>query len=87
MALCLALSASASPPARLPPPVLLGVALPLSPPDGVVKLTALSRAGVGGGKGFLPPAAGLFAGGAGGVGLAFAVGRFACFGMPLVTAA
>lgn len=87
IALCLALNASARPPARLPPPVLLvllGVALPLSPPDGVVRLTALSLAGVGGGSGFLPPAAGRFAGGAGGVGLAFAAGAFACLEMPLV---
>lgn len=80
MAFCLALNATASPPA-----ILFSVALPLSPPDGVVKLTALSLAGVGGGKGFLPPAAGLFAGGGGGVGLAFAAGGLACFGMPLVT--
>lgn len=96
IALCLALSASANPPAKLPPPILLGVTLPLSPPDGVVKLTALSLAGVGGGRGFLPPAAGLFAGGAGGVGLDLAaVGEglwVACFEVrvgswkPLVTA-
>lgn len=99
MALCLARNASAKPPARLPPPVapfmLFGVALPLSPPDGVVRLTALSLAGVGGGRGFLPPAAapvGLFAGGAGGVGFAFAFvltvvrGGFAVLGMPFVTA-
>jgi hypothetical protein len=66
--------------------VLFGVALPLSPPEGVVKLTALSLVGVGGGSGFLPPAAGLFAGGAGGVGLTFADGAGAGLGIPFVTA-
>lgn len=44
-------------------------------------LTALSRAGAGGASGLRPPATGLFAGGAGGVGLAFTAGfgaPFAC---------
>jgi hypothetical protein len=78
-ALCLALSASANPPAKLPPELLFGVALPLSVPlpvDGP-RLTPLSLAGAGGGSGFLPPAAappatGRFDGGAGGVGFPFA---------------
>lgn len=99
MALCLALNASARPPAKLAPPgaafMLFGVTLPLSPPDGVVRLTALSLAGVGGGKGFLPPAAaaaapvGLFAGGAGGVGFGFvfARGGLEALGMPFVVTA
>ena len=52
----------------------------------MVRLTALSLAGAGGGNGFLPPAAGLFAGGAGGVGLVFNPGRMACFALQLVTA-
>ncbi len=70
IAFCLALKASASPPAKLPPPILFGVALPESVPLPVPRLTALSLAGVGGGRGFLPPVAGLLTGGAGGVGLA-----------------
>jgi hypothetical protein len=79
IAFCLALNASASPPAKLPEPILLGVALPESVPllgrsESDPRLTALSRAGVGGGKGFLAPAAGLFTGGAGGVGLARTAG-------------
>lgn len=79
IALCLALNASASPPAKLPEPMLLGVALPDSVPllgrsESVPRLTALSLAGVGGGNGFLALAAGLFTGGAGGVGLARTAG-------------
>jgi len=79
MAFCLALNASASPPAKLPLPMLLGVALPESVPllgrsESPPRLTALSLAGVGGGKGFLAPAAGLLTGGAGGVGLARTAG-------------
>lgn len=79
MALCLARNASASPPARLPEPPLLGVALPESVPllgrrESPPRLTALSLAGVGGGNGFLAPVTGLFAGGAGGVALARAAG-------------
>lgn len=75
IAFCLALNASARPPAKLPDPILLGVALPESVPllgrsESPPRLTALSLAGVGGGNGFLAPAAGLFTGGAGGVGLA-----------------
>jgi hypothetical protein len=83
---CLALSASASPPARLvlPVDVLSGVSLPLlSPPLMLVlMLTALSLA-VGGGGGFLT--AGRLVGGAGGFGLAFPpAGRVA---VPLGTTA
>lgn len=79
MACCLALNASARPPAKLPEPVLLGVALPESVPllgrsESVPRLTALSRAGVGGGNGFRAPAAGRFTGGAGGVGFARTAG-------------
>ena len=68
---CLALNASAKPPARLGVPLLVlsGVPLPLSPFVMLLMLTALSL-GAGGGAGFFPM--GLFAGGAGGVGLAFA---------------
>lgn len=66
MALCLCRSASARPPARLPPPILLGVALPESVPLPVLKLTALSRAG-GVGAGLRPPGTGRLAGGTGGV--------------------
>jgi len=60
--------------------MLFGVALPLPPDSFEFKLTALSL-GAGGARGFRPPAAGLFAGGAGGVGLAFRAGLgapFAC---------
>lgn len=84
IALCLARRASAKPPARLPL-VLLGVARPLSVPDGVLKLTPLSRAGVGGGSACRPPAAGRFAGGMGGVGFALTAGAEA-LRMPLGTA-
>lgn len=65
MAFCLALRASARPPARLGVGVLrpLSVPLPL-----VLRLIPESR-GAGGGAG-LRPAAGRFAGGAGGVGFA-----------------
>ena len=56
--------------------MLFGVARPESVPDPVPKLTALSLTG-GVGAGFLPPATGLFAGGAGGVGFALAA---ACWG-------
>lgn len=50
----------------------MGVARPLAPPDESCELmlTALSR--VGGARGLRPAAVGLFAGGAGGAGLAFA---------------
>lgn len=79
IAFCLALNASASPPAKLPLPILLGVTLPESVPllgrsESLPRLTALSLAGVGGGKGFLAIAAGLLTGGAGGVGLARTTG-------------
>jgi hypothetical protein len=65
MALCLALNASAKPPAKLGVGVLrpLSVPLPLAP----FMLIPESR-GAGGGAGLRPPA-GRFAGGAGGVGL------------------
>lgn len=62
--------------------MLFGVARPLSPPVPLVKLTALSLAGAGGGRGLRPPAAGLLAGGAGGVGFALMAG--AGFGAPLI---
>lgn len=65
IALCRALKASARPPAKV-----LGVALPLSVPLPLPRLTALSRAAVGGGIGLLAPGVGRFAGGAGGAGLA-----------------
>ena len=91
IALCLALNASASPPARLPEPTLLGVALPESVPllgrsESAPRLTALSLAGVGGGNGFLAPATGLFTGGAGGVGFARTAGAGdGLRSLPLVT--
>lgn len=66
MALCLAFSASASPPAKLG----VGVLRPLSDP---FTLKPESR-GAGGGAGLRPPAAGRLAGGAGGVGLARTTG-------------
>lgn len=71
MLICLALNASAKPPAKLgalAPSAFSGVFPPL-PPLLVPILTALSL-GAGGGAGFLPPP-GRF-GGAGGVGFAFA---------------
>ena len=71
--ICLALNASAKPPAKLgalPLSGLSGVVPPL-PPLTVLMLTALSL-GAGGGAGFLPPP-GRF-GGAGGVGFALAAG-------------
>ena len=84
MLICLALNASAKPPAKLgalPPSAFSGVFPPL-PPLLVPMLTALSL-GASGGAGFLPPP-GRF-GGAGGVGLAFAAGaREAVPLMPLV---
>lgn len=61
--------------------MLFGVARPLSPPLPLVRLTALSLAGAGGGMGLRPPTAGLLAGGAGGVGFALTAG--AGFGAPL----
>ncbi len=86
MLICLALNASANPPARLGallPSAFSGVFLPLSPLL-VPMLTALSL-GAGGGAGFLPPPGRL--GGAGGVGFAFAAGaREAVPLMPLVDA-
>ena len=59
--------------------MLLGVALPESVPllgrsESLPRLTALSLAGVGGGKAFRTPATGLLTGGAGGVGLARTAG-------------
>lgn len=86
MLICLALNASAKPPARLGVLELSafsGVCPPL-PPLIVLMLTALSL-GAGGGAGFLPPT-GRF-GGAGGVGFAFAAGaREAVPLMPFVVA-
>ena len=78
MLICLALNASASPPARLGALELSGVLRPL-PPLLVPMLTALSL-GAGGGAGFLPPT-GRF-GGAGGVGFALTAG--ACEAVPLM---
>lgn len=67
IALCLAFKASARPPAKLG----VGVLRPLS----VVPLTLIAESrGAGGGAGLRPPAAGRFAGGAGGVGLALTTG-------------
>lgn len=67
MALCLARNASANPPARLPPPMLLGVARPEFGPLLVEpRLMPLSRAGEASGL----RATGRLAGGAGGVGFA-----------------
>ncbi len=70
IALCRALKASASPPARLPPPILFGVARPESVPLPVPRLIPLSLAGDA--AGFRAAGTGLLAGGAGGVGFAFA---------------
>lgn len=90
--ICLALNASARPPARLgallpsfpPSKLLFGVSLPL-PPLLVPILIALSL-GAGGGAGFLP-APGRF-GGAGGVDFAFAAaGRALVPFIPFVAAA
>ena len=64
---CLALNASARPPARLGALPLSGVALPSLE---LLMLTALSLGPGGGGANFRPDAAGLFAGGIGGFGLA-----------------
>ena len=71
IALCLALKASANPPAKL------GVLRPLSPPLLVI-LVPESR-GAGGGIGLRPPAAGRFDGGAGGCGLARMTGAVPFF--------
>ncbi|KAI7326924.1 Myosin-1 [Hortaea werneckii] len=83
---CLALKASAKPPANPPPPPL-GVLAPLPPsccaPFACCPFEYPLSLGVGGGAGFLP--AGRLAGGAGGVGLAFVGGGapppFALFGV------
>lgn len=80
IALCLCLKASARPPAKLALFILFGVARPLPPDESCeFMLTALSRGAVGGAG--LRPAIGRLAGGAGGVGFAFAAAREA----PLVT--
>ena len=72
MAFCRALSASASPPAILGPPLWPdGVAAPL--PVGVPPFEYPLSRGVSGAAGFVR-FAGLLAGGAGGVGLAFTAG-------------
>lgn len=77
MLACLALKASARPPAKLAGLLPSGVALPLLPLFKLVILTALSL-GAGGGAGFFP--AGRFVGGRGGFGFAFTTGR----GAPLL---
>lgn len=74
IALCLALSASARPPARLG----VGVLRPLSVPL-LFMLIPESR-GAGAGAGLRAPGVGLFAGGAGGVGLARTADPFVPFG-------
>lgn len=68
IALCLALKASAKPPARLG----VGVLRPLSPPLPLAPILIPESLGAEGGAGFLPAATGRFAGGAGGLGLALA---------------
>lgn len=75
MAFCLALKASAKPPAKLGVGVLRPLSVPLPALPFILKPE--SR-GAGGGAGFRP-AAGLFAGGAGGAGLARAADPFAPF--------
>lgn len=67
MALCLALNASANPPAKLGVGVLRPLSVPL--PDPPFKLIPESL-GARLGAGFRPAAAGRFAGGAGGAGFA-----------------
>ena len=67
MALCLALNASASPPAKLG----VGVLRPLSVP---FELTLIPESRGGGGAAGLRPATGRFDGGAGGFGLARTTG-------------
>ncbi len=78
MLACLALNASANPPAKLGArlDVLSGVTLPLpfNAPPTLLILTALSLAGSGA-AGFLPT--GLLAGGTGAAGLVLAAGRVA----------
>lgn len=69
IALCLAFKASAKPPAKL-----FGVLRPLSVPLPFALTLMPESRGAGGGAGFLPPAAGLLAGGAGGVGLFLTTG-------------
>jgi len=66
IALCLALKASANPPAKL------GVLRPLSVP--LLAILVPESRGAGGSAGLRPPAAGRFAGGAGGWGLARTTG-------------
>jgi hypothetical protein len=77
IALCLALNASANPPAKEGVGVLRPLFSPLPPLP--FMLIPESR-GAGGGAG-LRPAAGLFAGGAGGVGLPRTAAPFAPFGL------
>lgn len=73
IALCLALNASASPPAKLGVGVFRPLSVPL--PEPPFKLIPESR-GASTGVGFLPPAAGRLAGGAGGVGFVRTVDPF-----------
>jgi hypothetical protein len=76
MAFCLALKASAKPPARLGVGVLRPLSVPLPALPFILKPE--SR-GAGGGAGFRPPAAGRLAGGAGGAGFARAADPLAPF--------
>jgi hypothetical protein len=76
IALCLALKASASPPARLGVGVLRPLSVPLPPPLRLIP----ESLGAAGAAGFLP-ATGRFAGGAGGVGFARAADPFTPFGL------
>lgn len=67
IALCLALNASAKPPAKLGVGVFRPLSVPLpEPPFKLIPESLGARAG----PGFLPPAVGRLAGGAGGVGFA-----------------
>lgn len=80
MALCLALNASASPPAKLGVGVFLPLSVPLPLGAPLFRLIPESL-GAGGGAGFF------LAGGAGGAGLARAVGAPFVLGVPLVRGA
>ena len=75
IALCLALRASANPPAMLGVGVLRPLSVPLPVPLDATPMLFPESRGAGGGAG-LRPAAGLFAGGAGGVGFPRAIDPF-----------
>lgn len=77
IALCLALNASANPPAKLG----VGVLRPLFSPLPLPFMLIPESRGAGGGAGLRPAAAGLFAGGAGGVGLPLTAEPFAPLGL------